>query len=466
MSRKRTWGGRFRKETDALTEAFTESISFDRTLYRHDIEGSIAHAEMLAKAGLLKPREKSAIIKGLRGILRDIEAGRFEFRAEDEDIHMNVERALQERIGEPAGKLHTARSRNDQVALDLRLWVRNEIEAVTGRVRAVQSALVELAGRYAASPMPGYTHMQRAQPVTCGHWLLAYVEMFERDVERLADCRERADVLPLGACALAGTSLPIDPRVTARLLGFGRIARNSMDAVSDRDFAVEFAFCLACAAMHMSRLASDLVLMAASEYGFAILDDAFCTGSSIMPQKKNPDVLELIRGKCGRVIGAMNSLMILLKGLPLAYNRDMQEDKEPLFDASRQVSACLDVLAPLLRQTEFDEVRMREACGRGFMDATVLAEYLAARGVPFRRAHRIVGELVGLAESRGVELAGLSDEDLRRAHPLLGPDARKVLGAAGAVLSYASPGSANPAFVRREVAAWRKRLSRPAGRAR
>ncbi|MGD0093436.1 MAG: argininosuccinate lyase [Planctomycetota bacterium] len=455
---KKPWGGRFNKETDAQAEAFTESASYDRALYAHDIAGSMAHAAMLAQVGLISASERDAIIKGLSEILEEIKSGRFVFRSAYEDIHMNVEKALEEKIGAVAGKLHTARSRNDQVALDERLWLRDEIDAIRRETALVQAALVELADQYAGDVMPGYTHMQRAQPVTAGHYLLAFVEMLQRDQERFADCRKRANILPLGACALAGSSLPIDRRMVARLLKFDGITRNSMDSAADRDYLLEFAFCMAACALHLSRLAEDFVLMATSEFGFISIDDAFCTGSSIMPQKKNPDVFELIRGKTGHAVGLLMHLLTLTKGLPLTYNRDLQEDKEPLFNATAHFRRCLRILPPLLRNVTFRRERLLAACEQGFMDATALAEYLVRKGIPFRQAHHVVGQLVGLAEKRGCTLKQLRASERQAVHALLTADALTSLGAGNVAACYVSAGSANPKFVRQEVEAWKGRL--------
>ncbi|MBM4047265.1 MAG: argininosuccinate lyase, partial [Planctomycetes bacterium] len=394
MKPKKPWGGRFAAATAPSVEAFTQSVSFDQRLYEQDIQGSIVHARMLAKCGLISAAEQRRIAAGLRGILRDIQAGKFQFREELEDVHMNIESALVDRIGAAGRKLHTARSRNDQVATDLRLWTRQEVGAVSALIRDLQRALVAKARENADLVLPGFTHVQHAQPVLAAHYLLAYVEMLERDKARLADCLKRVNVSPLGACALAGTGLPTDPALTAKALGFEGVCANSLDAVSDRDFCLEFAFGLALIALHLSRLAEEWILWASEEFGFLDLADAFCTGSSIMPQKKNPDVLELIRGKAGRVFGHLVSLLTMMKGLPLAYNRDMQEDKEAIFDAADTVKGCLSMAAELTPQTRFRRERVAEALKRGFLDATALADYLVKRGLPFRDAHRVVGGLV------------------------------------------------------------------------
>ena len=455
---KKPWGGRFKKATDVQTEAFTESVSYDRVLYLHDITGSMAHATMLAQVGLLTQGEKDAILKALKEISEEIGEGRFTFRREFEDIHMNIEKALEEKIGETAGKLHTARSRNDQISLDERLWLRDEIDQIRSAIAFVQAALVELADTHAGDVMPGYTHLQRAQPVTAGHYLLAFVEMLQRDYERFGDCRKRVNVLPLGACALAGSSLPIDREIVAGLLKFDGITRNSMDTTADRDYLLEFAFCMTACSLHLSRLAEDFVLLATTEFGFISIDDAFCTGSSIMPQKKNPDLLELIRGKTGRSVALLMHLITLTKGLPMTYNRDLQEDKELLFSTVNQFKGCLQILNPLLRHVTFNTERMLRACDEGFMDATMLAEYLVRKGIPFRQSHHVVGKLVKLAEERGVSLKDLNTGELKSAHAFLTEEVRGMLGARSVIHLYASAGSPNPKFVRTEVESWKVRL--------
>ncbi|HYG75829.1 MAG TPA: argininosuccinate lyase [Planctomycetota bacterium] len=455
---KKPWGGRFNKATDAQTEAFTESISFDRVLYKHDIAGSMAHATMLAQVGLISQGEKQLILKGLSEILEEIESGTFNFRAEFEDIHMNVEKALEEKIGEAAGKLHTARSRNDQIALDERLWLRDEIDDIRAKIAQLQASLVELADAHVEDVMPGYTHLQRAQPVTVGHYLLAFVEMLQRDFERFGDCRKRTNILPLGACALAGSSLPIDRQIVADLLKFDGVTRNSMDTTADRDFLLEFAFCQTACALHLSRLSEDFVLMASTEFGFITIDDGFCTGSSIMPQKKNPDLFELVRGKTGRSFALLSHLVVLTKGLPMTYNRDMQEDKELLFNTVKQFKNCLDILAVLMRNVHFIPERLLKSCEEGYMDATALAEYLVRKNIPFRQAHHVVGNLVRMAEERGCALSDLRADEFKSAHAFLTEDVRAFLGARSAVKSYASLGSANPKLVRKEIESWKVRL--------
>jgi len=455
---KKPWGGRFQKATDAKTEAFTESISFDRALYKHDIAGSMAHATMLAQVGLISHGEKDLILKGLTEILAEMDAGEFNFRSEYEDIHMNVEKALEEKIGDAAGKLHTARSRNDQISLDERLWLRYEIDEIRHKIALLQASLVDLADAHADDVMPGYTHMQRAQPVTAGHYTLAFVEMLQRDFERFGDCRKRVNVLPLGAGALAGSSLPIDRQFVADMLHFDGVTRNSMDTTADRDYLLEFAFCQTACALHLSRLSEDFVLMASTEFGFITIDDAFCTGSSIMPQKKNPDLFELVRGKTGRSFALLSHLVVLTKGLPMTYNRDMQEDKELLFNSVKQFKSCLDILATVMRNVSFNTEKLLKSCEEGFMDATALAEYLVRKGIPFRQAHHVVGNLVRTAEERGCALIELTSGDFKSAHSFLTEDVRSCLGAKAAVKAYASYGSPNPKFVRKEIEGWKVRL--------
>ncbi len=401
-NKKKPWGGRFQAPTDTAVEAFTASIHFDRRLYRHDIEGSIAHAHMLAAQKLISRKEEKAIVSGLNGILADIGEGRLRFAPGDEDIHMAVEKELIRRIGDAGGKLHTARSRNDQVSLDMRLYLRDETDQIRGLLKNFKSSLVRLARNEIRTIMPGYTHLQKAQPVLLSHWLLAYWEMLDRDEARLGDCRKRVNVMPLGAAALAGTNLPIDRQRTAGLLNFPAVSENSMDAVSDRDFIAEFIFTAALIMMHLSRFCEDLILWSSGEFGFVEISDAFTTGSSIMPQKKNPDVAELVRGKTGRVYGHLIALLTILKGLPMTYNRDLQEDKEPLFDTVDTVKGCLQTLTAMSRNLKFNRDRMREEAAKGFSTATDIAEYLVIKGVPFRESHGIVGRLVahGLRENK------------------------------------------------------------------
>jgi len=406
------WGGRFSKETSDQVDQFNASISFDVRLWEHDIEGSIAHAKMLGKCGIIPQTDADKIVAGLEQLAKDIEAGKVEFDVSGEDIHMNIEKLLGERIGEVAGKLHTARSRNDQIALDLRMYLKAEIKAIDGEIKALQDVLIQTAEKHADTVMPGYTHLQHAQPVTLAHHLLAYVWMLQRDRERLADCYRRTDVMPLGSAALAGTSFPIDRAYTAQLLGFARISENSLDAVSDRDFAVEFLAAASILGMHMSRFAEEIIIWNTREFGFVELDDSMATGSSIMPQKKNPDVAELIRAKTGRVYGNLMGLLTVLKGLPLTYNKDLQEDKKPVFDAVDTVCQCVPMLRKLIETTDFRKEAMAGALAGDFSTATDLADYLVRQGVPFRSAHEIVGRMVQHAIGQGISLSDLSSEDL------------------------------------------------------
>jgi len=453
------WGGRFEKDTDELMEQFSESVSVDRRLYKEDIRASIAHAAMLARCGLLSHAEFERIRDALREIEKQIDEGTFEFQVSLEDVHMNIEAALIRQIGDVGRKLHTARSRNDQVACDTRLWCRSALEDILGLLRGCQRALVQKAAENRQIIIPGFTHLQHAQPVLLGHVLLAYAEMLERDRGRLADCLKRLNVSPLGACALAGTSLPIDPQSTARELGFAGCFSNSVDAVSDRDFVIEFTFGLCMIAMHLSRLAEEWLLWATPEMDFVDLDEAFCTGSSIMPQKKNPDALELIRGKAARTYGQLVALLTMMKGLPLAYNRDMQEDKPALFDAVDTVRNTLMVATELVRTSAFKRDNIDRACRTGHMDATALAEYLVKRGVPFRQAHQIVGRTVRAAAAAGKGLEELSLEELRSFSELISEDVYRVLGVRNCVENYRSPGSSAPSELERQLKLWQERLA-------
>ena len=405
------WDGRFSEGTAEIVERFTASIDVDRRLYRYDIEGSIAHSRMLAKTGIITAEEAEAIVQGLERIRSEIEAGRFQFDLQLEDIHMHIESRLTEIVGPAARKVHTGRSRNDQVALDLRLYLRDILAETRQRLDALQRVLIALARTHIDVVLPGYTHLQRAQPVLLAHHLMAYVEMFERDRERMADCRRRADVMPLGSAALAGTTFPIDRAYAAQLLGFPAITANSLDAVSDRDFVIEFLAAAGLCMMHLSRLSEELVLWSSSEFGFIELPDSFATGSSIMPQKKNPDVPELVRGKTGRVYGNLVRVLTILKGLPMTYNRDLQEDKEPLFDTVDTVKASLMVLIGMAGNLSFNRPRMLEEAAKGFSTATDVAEYLVTKGVPFREAHGIVGRLVAycIAREKGLEEISLRE---------------------------------------------------------
>jgi argininosuccinate lyase len=454
----KAWGGVFRTPTDARVEAFSESVSFDRRLADDDIDGSIAHARMLAAGGLMTVHEADAIAQALEEIRGEIRAGRFEFTVAKEDIHLHIESALTARLGDAGRKLHTARSRNDQVATDLRLYCRRAIDRLDHGLAELQRAFLSFAEREQDLVIPGYTHMRRAQPVLAAHQLLSWCEKFARDRARLADCRRRTNVLPLGSGALAGTSLPIDRDHVKEALGFEAVAANSLDAASDRDFACELAFVIALAAVHLSQWAEEWILYSTEEFGFLNLPEGFCTGSSIMPQKINPDVLELVRGKSARAIGNVQALLVLLKGLPSAYNRDLQEDKETLFDSIDTLEAVLGVAAPLVAGTAFDRGRIAATRERGHLDATSLMEALIAQGVPQRTAHEAVGHLVRLAMTRGVSLAELSDEEFSREYAGWNASLRGALGVSRAVERMASFGSTAPAGVAEQIAGWRRRL--------
>ncbi|MCI8438173.1 MAG: argininosuccinate lyase [Oscillospiraceae bacterium] len=421
------WGGRFRKETDTLVNDFNSSIQFDCRMYREDIEGSLAHAKMLAGQGIISREDEQQIRQGLQGILADVEAGKIEFTADNEDIHMNVEALLTQRIGEAGKRLHTARSRNDQVAVDLRLYLRREIDEIIGQILDLQQAILEQAERHQNTVMPGYTHLQRAQPISFAQHLLAYGEQLRRDVERLVDCRKRMNVCPLGSGALAGTTYPIDRWATARELGFDRPCSNSLDGVSDRDYALELMSGLSILMMHLSRFSEEVILWCSWEFKFIELDDAYSTGSSIMPQKKNPDVAELVRGKTGRVYGDLMGLLTTMKGLPLAYNKDMQEDKEPVFDAVDTVKMCLPVFTGMLSTMRVLPENMRRAAGGGFINATDCADYLTKKGMPFRDAYTTVGNLVYYCGQQGKLLEELSLEELQKISPLFGEDVYEAL---------------------------------------
>jgi argininosuccinate lyase len=453
------WGGVFDQATDRRVEKFTESVSFDRRLYAHDIRGSIAHAHMLSKVGVLTDDERHQIVTGLEQIGREIAAGQFAFRQDLEDVHMNIERVLVERIGDVGRKLHTGRSRNDQVSTDLRLWVRDEIDAMSARLQQLQRAFLGRAEKDAGVVLPGYTHLQRAQPVLANHYWLAYCEKFERDRERLADCRTRVNQLPLGTAALAGTSIPIDRHMVADELEFEGILANSLDSSSDRDFVLEFAFCLAAISTHLSGWAEEWILWSTTEFGVLRLPQQFCTGSSIMPQKINPDVLELIRGKSARVIGNLTSLLVLVKGLPLAYNRDLQEDKERLFDSVDTVAASLELAAAVVAGAELNREAVGARIEEGYLDATTLMEHLIMQGVPQRTAHEIIGRLVATAMKRRVPLAELPLDEFQSAHKSLDDQVYNILGAQRAVEAFSSYGSTNPEQVEHQLSLWRERLS-------
>jgi len=459
VAKQRTWGGRFSEATDDLVARLNASVGFDQRLYREDIDGSIAHAGMLAAQGIISAADATAIREGLEAVRGEIERGELEWQTALEDVHMNVEARLTERIGEAGGRLHTARSRNDQVATDMRLWLMRAIDALLPGVDALQEALLSVAERDGQAVLPGYTHLQRAQPVLLAHHLLAYVEMLERDRGRLVDCRRRTSECPLGAAALAGTPFPIDREATAAALGFTRPMANSLDAVADRDFAVEFTAAAALAMVHLSRLAEELVVWSSQEFAFVELGDAFATGSSIMPQKKNPDIPELVRGKTGRVFGDLVALLTQLKGLPLAYNKDLQEDKEALFDAADTLTDCVSAMARLLPACRFDAARMRSACDAGFVTATDVADYLATRGVPFREAHHVVGRLVGWCIAEERTLPSLTLDEFRRFSDVFEDDIREAVTVEASVAARTSLGGTAPDRVRAALAAARARHS-------
>ena len=442
------WGGRFSEATDAFVQRFTASVEFDQRMYAQDIEGSVAHATMLAKVGVLTEGERDDIIKGLGEIKTDIEAGNFEWSIALEDVHMNIEAALTKKIGITGKKLHTGRSRNDQVATDIRLYLRSEIDALSSELTRLQEGLITLAAAQADTIMPGFTHLQTAQPVTFGHHLLAWNEMLERDFARLQDCRKRVNVLPLGAAALAGTTYPIDRHYTAELLGFDAPTENSLDSVSDRDFAIEFNADAAIIMMHLSRFSEELVLWASAQFNFIELPDRFCTGSSIMPQKKNPDVPELVRGKSGRVFGHLFSLLTLMKSQPLAYNKDNQEDKEPLFDTIDTLAGSLRAFADMMPSVAPRKDVMREAALRGFSTATDLADYLVRKGVAFRDSHEVVGSAVGYGVKTGKDLAEMTLEELQQFGDMITEDVFDVLTLEGSVSARDHIGGTAPNQVR------------------
>ena len=455
----RMWGGRFEASPDEVMEAINASIDFDRRLYAEDIAGSIAHVTMLAKQGIVSQEDADAIADGLRRVQAEIEAGGFPFDRALEDIHMNVEARLAALIGPAAGRLHTARSRNDQVATDLRLWLRARLDQADDACRALQAALIDRAEEHAATVMPGFTHLQVAQPVSFGHHLLAYVEMIGRDRGRLADCCSRLNESPLGAAALAGTSFPIDRATTAELLGFDRPAANSIDAVSDRDFVVEALAAASLIAMHLSRFAEELVLWSSAQFGFIALSDRFSTGSSIMPQKRNPDAAELVRGKSGRIVGALIGLLTMMKGLALTYSKDMQEDKEPLFDAFDSLALCLAATTGMVRDMSVNADAMARAAGTGHATATDLADWLVQEaGVPFRDAHAITGRIVKLADEKGCELKDLALSDLQAIEPRITADVVALLDPATAIARRTSEGGTAPSEVAKQIARARQRF--------
>ncbi|MDX1589962.1 MAG: argininosuccinate lyase [Oleiphilaceae bacterium] len=455
---EKLWGGRFSEPTDAFVERFTASVGFDQRLYHHDIRGSMAHATMLAKVGVLTEQERDQIITGLEAIEKDIAEGRFQWSVGLEDVHMNIEAALTERIGITGKKLHTGRSRNDQVATDIRLFLRDEIDGVSAELRRLQQGLLDLAEREHATIMPGFTHLQSAQPVTFGHHMLAWFEMLERDHGRLMDCRKRVNVMPLGAAALAGTSYPIDRAYTARLLGFDAPTENSLDSVSDRDFAIEFVSFASLLMTHLSRCSEELVLWTSAQFDFIDLPDRFCTGSSIMPQKKNPDVPELVRGKTGRVNGHLVSLLTLMKSQPLAYNKDNQEDKEPLFDTLDTVKGCLRAYADMMPAVTVKADNTRAAAKRGFSTATDLADYLVKQGLAFRDAHEVVGKAVAFGVAEGRDLSDMTLQELQGFSDAIREDVFAVLTLEGSVAARDHIGGTAPAQVLKAVARGRERI--------
>jgi len=457
-STQKLWDGRFQEATDAFVEAFTESVSFDRRLAEVDIRGSIAHATMLSKVNVLTNKEAEAIITGLEAIANEIIEGAFTWSTALEDVHMNIEQALTERIGDVGKKLHTGRSRNDQVATDIRLYLRQVCDRVIDQLKALQLGIIGLAEAEADTIMPGFTHLQVAQPVTFGHHLMAWQSMLERDRARFVDCRKRINVLPLGSAALAGTSYPIDREFTRELLEFDSISTNSLDAVSDRDFAIEFAAAASLTMMHLSRWSEELILWTSAQFDFVSLPDRFCTGSSIMPQKKNPDVAELTRGKTSRVYGDLTALLVLMKGQPMAYNRDNQEDKEPLFDVVDTLMSVLIAFTDMVPALVAKKDNMRKAAATGFSTATDLADYLVRKGIPFRDAHGIVGALVAQAENQGVDLADLPLQTLQRASQVIEQDVFDYLTLSGSVNARNHPGGTAPTQVRAAVTAARQRL--------
>ncbi|AQT68891.1 Argininosuccinate lyase 1 [Anaerohalosphaera lusitana] len=454
---EKSWEKRLSGEVDQLAVNYVESLSYDRRLYKYDIQGSIAHAQMLCAKGFLTADELDAIKGGLAQIQDEIEAGQFEFNVLQEDIHMAVEAALTEKIGDPGRKLHTGRSRNDQIATDMRLWMREEIDILRSKVRDLQGAFVELASKYTKDMMPAYTHLQRAQPIAIGAYLLSFVEMLERDYQRLGDCRKRVNVSPLGSGAVAGSTIPLDRAMTAELLGFEGVMRNSMDGMSDRDFCAEFTFACSLAAVHLSRFAEDFIIYSSSEFDFVRIDDKYCTSSSMMPQKRNPDMLELMRGKTGNIFGSLSAMLMMLKSQPSTYNRDMQEDKLHIFSAADVLRASLDIATAIVSNTQFKTADIAAGLDKGFLDATCLAEYLVRKGVPFRKAHGIVGGLVAECEKQGLaKLADLPLETFTDACDVIEKDVYDNLGATNVVKQYASAGSAGTKQVEEQVAFWRQ----------
>ncbi len=460
MAKNKSWQSRMAVEQDKLAIQFVESISYDKRLYRYDIDGSIAHAQMLQEQGILTKKEFGQIKKGLNEIAAEMESGKFKYDITCEDIHMVVEAALIKKIGDVGKKLHTGRSRNDQVALDMRLWARDEVDTLCELLKDLQKALIELAEKEGEIVMPSYTHLQRAQPVVSGHYLLAYVEMFERDRQRLLDARKRINVSPIGSGAVAGSTLALNRKRTAELLDFPAVTRNSIDSISDRDFCLELTFCCSTAAMHLSRIAEDWIIYMTEEFGFIKISDAFCTSSSMMPQKRNPDMLELIRGKTGRVYGALVSLLTVMKAQPLSYNRDMQEDKEQMFDAVDTLRASLTIMAAMARNTSFKAEKISDGLDRGFLDATALAEYFVSCGMPFRQSHQVVGKLVAKCENAGIKLAELPLEDFTAEWKNVTKDVYKSLDPVNVAKSYKSDGAGGVKQLNTQLKYWKKQMGK------
>ncbi len=458
MSEKKLWGGRFEKAADRSMDDFHSSIAVDQRMYREDIRGSIAHARMLKKQGVISQADFEAILAGFEALLKDIESGGVAFEKSAEDIHMNVEKLLTERIGEAGKRVHTGRSRNDQVALDCRMYLLRGIDEILSAIVKLENALLTIAEAHLHTVMPGYTHMQKAQPVTLAHYVMAYAEMFRRDAERFQDCKKRMDFMPLGAGALAGSTYPLDREAVAKELGFHNITRNSLDSVSDRDFCIEFASCASIAMMHLSRYCEELILWSTDEFRFVEMDDAYATGSSIMPQKKNPDAAELIRGKSGRVFGDLMGLLSMMKGLPLAYNKDMQEDKEAFFDARDTLVKGLTVFTAMLKTVTFRKDEMERGASGGFTNATDCADYLVKKGLPFRDAHRVVGELVAYCLNEKKALLDLSLEELQKFHPAFGEDVFEDLSMISCVEKRDIPGAPAPARVQQAIDSAREKL--------
>ncbi len=446
------WQGRFKKEEDERVNDFNSSISFDSRMYKQDITGSIAHARMLGKTGIIEESESEKIVEGLKGILHDIESGNLEFDSKAEDIHMFVEQVLTQRIGDAGKRLHTSRSRNDQVALDLRMYLLENIKTVKSKLIYLMNTVIEKAKQNTDTVMSGYTQLQRAQPITLAHELLAYAQMFKRDIMRLDDCYERTDVMPLGSCALAGTTYPIDRAFVKEQLGFAEITQNSIDGVSDRDFVLEFAFDLSLIMMHLSRFSEEIILWCSSEFGYMELDDAFATGSSIMPQKKNPDIAELVRGKTGRVYGSLTTLLTVMKGIPLAYNKDMQEDKEAIFDALDNTLLCLEIFAEMLSTASFNKDKMRAGAGFGFINATDCADYLVKKGLPFRSAYKIVGELVAVCIEKGYSFETLPLDEYKAVSDVFENDVYKAVDLDVCVNGRNVPGGPAKEAVEKQIA--------------